>query len=302
MASIRSDGRAGSPDGPPFESLATGRCGLAPVRPRPATGSAAALEKVAGLQHGGCSDAGPVRPHNEDCWRALPEVGLFVVADGMGGYRAGEVAAEIAVDTACRLVPLYAASEDCGAALARAFEAGNQAILQCAAANPDCLGMGTTLVACLLRDGVLHVAHVGDSRAYLLRDGRLHRLTRDHSIGQALCDSGAVNEAQLRHLPGRGILTRALGVEESVACDLVAYAWEPEDCLLLCSDGVSDLLPDEAVARLLAESGSAGPVAQAEALVAAAVNAGGCDNITALVVRVAASGRLPYAGASEAVH
>ncbi len=302
MASIRSDGRAGSPDGPPIESLAAARRGLAPVQRSAAAGMPGATLGVPGLAHGGCSDAGPVRPHNEDCWRAVPEAGLFVVADGMGGYRAGEVAAEIAVETACRLIPLNSASQDPGAAMARTFAACNQAILQCAAANPDCLGMGTTLVACLLRDGVLHVAHVGDSRAYLLRDGQLHRLTRDHSIGQALWDSGAVTEAQLRELPGRGILTRALGVEESVACDLVAYTWEPADRLLICSDGVSDLLSDEAVAQLLLENDSAGALAQAEALVVAAAHAGGCDNITALVVRAAEPGRSPFAGASEAMH
>src|SRR5690606_5893401 len=142
--------------------------------------------------------------------------------------------------------------QDPSATLSRAFAACNQAIIQWTAENPDCLGMGTTLVACLVRDGVLHVAHVGDSRAYLLRAGELHRLTRDHSIGQALHDSGAVTEAQLRQLPGRGILTRALGVEESVACDQVAYAWEPGDRLLLCSDGVNDVLSDETVASLLA--------------------------------------------------
>ena len=302
MASIRSDGRAGSPDGSPFEPLAVARCGLAPAQRVPAPRLAGAAAAVPGLVHGGCSDAGPVRPHNEDSWRALPEAGLFVVADGMGGYRAGEVAAEIAVDTACRLVPDYSMSGEPGVALARAFAASNHPILDWAAANPDCLGMGTTLIACLLHDGVLHVAHVGDSRAYLLRAGRLHRLTRDHSIGQALSDSGAVTESQLRNLPGRGILTRALGVEESVACDVVAYDWEPEDRLLLCSDGVSDPLPDEAIARLLVEFDSAGAAAQAEALVAAAVNAGGCDNITALVVRAAVPGRSSYAGASGAMH
>jgi serine/threonine protein phosphatase PrpC len=263
---------------------------------------AGAVGMVPGLAYGGSSDAGPVRPHNEDCWRAVPEAGLFVVADGMGGYRAGEVAAEIAVDTACRLVPLHAASENPGVALARAFEACNRAILASAAANPDCLGMGTTLVACLLRDGILHVAHVGDSRAYLLRDGQIHRLTRDHSIGQALRDSGAVTESQLRHVPGRGILTRALGVEETVACDVVAYEWAPDDRLLICSDGVTDLLPDDSVARLLLETDAAGPLAQAEALVVAAVHAGGCDNITALVVRAAVPARSSYTGASEAMH
>src|SRR5690606_36225443 len=150
----------------------------------------------------------------EDSWRALPEAGLFVVADGMGGYRAGEVAAEIAVDTACRLVPDYSMSGEPGVALARAFAASNHAILDWAAANPDCLGMGTTLVTCRLVDGALHVAQVGGSRGYLRRGGRRNRMTREQSIGQALTDSGAVTESQLRNLPGRGILTRALGVEE----------------------------------------------------------------------------------------
>lgn len=320
MASIRSHGRADSSAVSPFEPLAAGRLGLEPAGPsaRVAVADAAsggapgagtgrmpdhAPAFVPALVHGGCSDAGPVRPHNEDRWQASPGDGLYVVADGMGGYRAGEIAAEVAVATACRLLPGFLEQDDAAAAMQRAFDACNREIRERAAGNPDCLGMGTTLVACLVRGSALYVAHIGDSRAYRMRDGQLHRLTRDHSIGQQVADSGMLTEAQVRQLPGRGILTRALGVEQSVACDCAVFDWMPTDQLLLCSDGLSDRVADEAIGRLLLESGAAGPLAQAEALVAEALRAGGCDNITALVVRAAAHGPQDFlAGFQEAMH
>ena len=260
------------------------------------------------LVHAAVSESGPVRIHNEDRWQSVAQAGLFAVADGMGGYNAGEIAAEIAVQTACRLIPLalpsllpreaveerspLAPQPGVEYALRLAHDTCNAQIRQYAADNPDCLGMGTTLVSCLIRNGRLHVAHVGDSRAYLLRDGMLQRLTRDHSIGQALLDQGSLTAAQLRHLPGRGILTRALGVEASVASDCTACEWRAADTLLICTDGVADLVDDERIRQLLIAAAAGGPCAQARALVAAALQAGGNDNATALVVRNASNQEL----------
>lgn len=238
------------------------------------------------LDHAALSDAGIVRPHNEDRWQALTDAGLFVVADGMGGYNAGEIAAELAVKTACQLIPEFVASdEDAPAAMHRAIDACNDQIREYATGNPDCLGMGTTIISCLIRGDQLHVAHIGDSRAYLLRGGLLQRMTRDHSIGQQIADSGALTEAQVRHLPGRGILTRALGVEETVASDCSTFDWQPSDTLLLCSDGLTDLVSDARIEQLLVAATPAGPAEQVRVLVAAALQAGGSDNVTALVVR-----------------
>lgn len=258
------------------------------------------------LVHAAVSDAGRVRTHNEDRWQAVTRAGLFVVADGMGGYRAGEIAAELAVQTACQLIPQLlprcalqmpgqerALHDDIARALHAGHDACNAQIREYAADNPDCLGMGTTIVSCLIRGGNLHVAHVGDSRAYLLRDGILQRITRDHSVGQELLDGGRLSAAQVRHLPGRGILTRALGVDAAVASDCTAHEWRAADTLLMCTDGVVDLLDDERIRQLLIAAAADGPCVQAKALLAAALQAGGNDNVTALVVRNAPDAGLP---------
>ncbi len=289
MSSFRSHSQAASLAAPHFAPVPA-------VRRR--------LERLSGdvrLVHAAVSESGPVRIHNEDRWQAVAQAGLFVVADGMGGYAAGEIAAEIAVQTACRLIPLslptrlpreHAAGMSSREpqpgveyALRLAHDTCNAQILEYAAGNPGCLGMGTTLVSCLIRDSRLHVAHVGDSRAYLLRDGMLKRLTRDHSVGQELLDGGSLSAAQLRHLPGRGILTRALGVEPTVHSDCDSWDWRTDDTLLICTDGVADLVDDERIRQLLIGAAADGACAQAKALVAAALQAGGNDNATALVVR-----------------
>ena len=274
MASIRSHSQASGPAAPQFEPIpASGRGG-------------SAFGRQASLAHAALSVAGRVRPHNEDRWQAAPGDGLFVVADGMGGFHAGEIAAELAVRTACDVIPgLVATGEDVAAAMQRALDACNDRIREYSAGNRDCLGMGTTIIGCLIRGDRLHVAHIGDSRAYLLRAGRLARMTRDHSIGQQVADSGRLTEAQIRHLPGRGILTRALGVEESVPSDCGVFDWQPDDTLLLCSDGLTDLVSDERIEQLLLARACAGAAEQVRALVDAAMQAGGSDNVTALVVR-----------------
>jgi protein phosphatase len=229
------------------------------------------------------TDPGPIRPHNEDRWCVDDVHGVLALADGMGGYNAGEVAAEIAVRTVAQLVgALLDAGLAADDALARAAAAAHAGVVEFAHARPECLGMGTTLAAAALGGDRLVVAHVGDSRAYRWRDGRLERLTVDHSIGQRLLDEGRLNAAQVRRLPARGILTRALGVDgETPTVDLSAHDWRAGDLLLLCTDGLTDSLDDAALAAAIVPGLALGTLARD--LIGAALARGCTDNLTVLV-------------------
>jgi serine/threonine protein phosphatase PrpC len=230
------------------------------------------------------TDSGPARPHNEDRWRSDDAHGVFALADGMGGYNAGEIASEIAVRTVAELVgALHEAGLPTDGALARAVAVAHAGILDFARARPECLGMGTTLVAAAICDGQLTVAHVGDSRAYLMRAGVLRRITADHSIGQEMLLEGRMTAAQVRRLPARGILTRALGTDgEPPRADVALLDWLPGDLLMLCSDGLTDSLDDDRLAAVLGRPGVTRAGAAAE-LMAAALAAGCTDNITLLI-------------------
>jgi serine/threonine protein phosphatase PrpC len=230
------------------------------------------------------TDPGPARPHNEDRWQTDDAHGVFALADGMGGYSAGEVAGEIAVRTVAELVgALHEAGLPIRDALERAVAAAHAGIVEYAHARPECLGMGTTLVAAAIRDGRLTVAHVGDSRAYLMRGGQLRRITADHSIGQQMLEAGHLSQAQVRRLPARGILTRALGIEsEPPLADVAVLDWIAGDVLLLCSDGLTDSLDDRALAEVLGRAGF-GLADAARDLMAAALAAGCTDNVTVLI-------------------
>jgi serine/threonine protein phosphatase PrpC len=229
------------------------------------------------------TDPGPARRHNEDRCSVDALHGVFARADGMGGYNAGEVAAEIAVRTVSQLLSaLHGAGLSTPDALQRAVAGAHVGIVDYAHTRPECLGMATTLVAASIRDGRLTVAHVGDSRAYLLRAGTLRRLTVDHSIGQRMLNEGHLSDAQVRRLPSRGILTCALGIESEPPCaDVVTLDWLEGD-LLLASDGLTDSLDDAALLALLglpAES----LAARARALVASALERGCSDDATVLL-------------------
>ena len=230
------------------------------------------------------SDPGLGRGHNEDAWRIAPDVGAFALADGMGGYNAGEVASAIAVDIALAHSfddPALPASPDPLDQLAQAIGAANASILAAAARRPECLGMGTTLALAWICGTRLFHAHVGDSRIYLMRGRELLRLTRDHTVGQAMIDSGSVDPGSSRAAAFRGVLTRALGVESSVSPDLGEIELRPGDRVILCSDGLSDVVDDRAICTLLCKPEDA--AAQSAALVQAALQAGSLDNITAVI-------------------
>lgn len=250
------------------------------------------------------SEAGPVRPHNEDACATLAFDGdagaLLVLADGMGGYHAGEVASRLAVDTIVAALHAEfgtrAGRSDPAAPLVAALSKANAAILSHAARRPDCLGMGTTALVAVVRDGELVHAHVGDSRLYLLRGGRLRRLTRDHRLGEVLVEAGDAGSDVEAREPGRpsglrSVLTRALGPEPIVQPDAGGETLLAGDWLVLCSDGLSDHVEDSGLQSILAEADRLAACERraavaCDALVAAALAGGGSDNVSVIALRV----------------
>lgn len=224
------------------------------------------------------TDVGRVRAHNED--RHLVRPPVIAVADGMGGAKAGEVAAGIAV-TALDDLPANPRPGD----LRRAVERANSDIRKSAAGDSGRAGMGTTVTACMLGDdGRLYVVHVGDSRAYLVRDGELRRLTDDHSVVAELVRGGALTEEQAHQHPQRNVITRALGASEKLSSDAFQVGVEPGDVVLLCTDGVSAAIGDDAIRAALADGARLEDAARA--LLAAADGSGGEDNATVVLARV----------------
>jgi serine/threonine protein phosphatase PrpC len=235
------------------------------------------------LEHHGVTDAGKVRKNNEDSLLVGEgrDETLFVVADGIGGFEAGEVASSIAVDVLQNVDP----SES----LEDAIREANRRILAASRGDEKLAGMGTTVVA--MRFGgteaepITQISHVGDSRAYLLRGGELQPITEDHSLVAELVRSGDLTRAQASEHPQKNLITRALGAEEGVEVDTAVLPVEPGDCLLLCSDGLTDMVPESKMLELLT-SHPEDPEKAARALVAAALQAGGVDNVTVVVVNV----------------
>lgn len=223
------------------------------------------------------SDVGRVRHHNED--RSLGRPPVIAVADGMGGAKAGEVAAQMAVDEVGALdAPV--SPEEVRDAIVRA----NGAIHTMALRDPEKAGMGTTFTAALLSGAALSVLHVGDSRAYLWRGGRLSQVTEDHSVVAELVRRGSLTPAEAELHPHRNVITRALGAESTVAPDMVTQPLQVGDVVLLCSDGLSSYVSDAAIAGAMAEAPDLH--AAAEELVALANGAGGADNVTVVLARV----------------
>src|SRR5262245_35773 len=227
---------------------------------------------------GAATDVGRIREINEDGYLVDEGMGLIAVADGMGGHRAGEVASATALEA------LRAAVRK-GNPLREAIEEANDAVFEKSSANDDFRGMGTTLTAGTLAAGnTLIVGHVGDSRAYLLRDGEFRQLTTDHSRVQELVDDGRLTADEAAVHPMRNIVTRALGVDSSVDVDVYPVQLELGDVVLFCSDGLTGMLQDEFVSAELRRESD--PARVAMRLVDEANRAGGEDNITVIVVGV----------------
>ena len=200
------------------------------------------------------------------------------MADGMGGALAGEVAAQVAVEAVAALAAPVTADD-----VRQALQEANRVIRRMAAEDPDKAGMGTTLTTALLAGDRLDVVHVGDSRAYLWRDGELRQLTEDHSVVAELVRRGSLSAEDAEHHPHRNVITRALGAEPDVVADTVSEALRDGDVVLLCSDGLSSYVPERDIAATLAAAGSLGEAA--EALVERANAAGGTDNVTVVLAR-----------------
>jgi PPM family protein phosphatase len=225
------------------------------------------------------TDTGRQRRDNEDS--ALARAPVFVVADGMGGAQAGEVASKIAIEAFEGGLGGAGSPEE---RLAVRVREANREIYARSRAELGREGMGTTLTAAYLDDGTVAIAHVGDSRAYLFRDGELTRLTQDHSLVDELVRRGKLTEEQAAEHPQRSIITRALGPEPEVEVDTWTYPVRRGDVLLLCSDGLTSMVPEERIGQILAASESLDDAA--DRLIQEANDAGGRDNITVVLTRV----------------
>lgn len=243
------------------------------------------------LQMVGLTDPGRVRTQNEDCIAYIPEAGLVVVADGMGGHQAGEVASKLAVDVITRhivgtlAVAARSKSEAFEAKMVTdAIQLANRAIYELAQQQPDYAGMGSTVVVTVFHGDRLWVGHVGDSRLYRFRDGMLEQVTLDHSVVQELVSRGLVTMEEARQSVNKNLVTRALGVDSMVTPDIGEQALNDEDIYLLCSDGLNDVLADGDIEMMLIEYGR-NLEAAARQMIDIANERGGPDNISVILVR-----------------
>jgi serine/threonine protein phosphatase PrpC len=245
--------------------------------------------------HSAKSDTGLKRPHNEDRFVADPPLGLYVVCDGMGGGNAGEVASTLAVEAILAHLteavrnadlPLIGSCDATMSApanrLASAIRAANEAVHRESWSRPDYVGMGTTVIAVLLHEDVLAIAHVGDSRLYLIRNGTIQLLTTDHSWVAEQILKGCITEEEAERSPRRNIVTRALGVENSVDVELTEIPVKSGDKLLLCSDGLTRGVHPNDILHIL--SGSEDLPTMSDRLIDMANEAGGDDNTTVVIV------------------
>ncbi|MGD2118072.1 MAG: Stp1/IreP family PP2C-type Ser/Thr phosphatase [Chromatiales bacterium] len=244
---------------------------------------------VHNLEYSAATEVGLVRRNNQDSYYVSPELGLVIVADGMGGHRGGEIASAIAVRGIRENLLQKQWQNDSDEMqtllnLGATVETANRLIREEAAFRPELTGMGTTLVAAQFRLGRIFFAHVGDSRLYRFRDGQLQQLTRDHSLVQELVDSGTfidIHEAEAAGI-GSNVLTRGLGIADQVEVDMSDEALQPDDLFLFCSDGLTNMLTDREVQRIINDYQSDLELAT-EKLVVSALSAGGLDNITVVL-------------------
>ncbi|MBH2018792.1 Stp1/IreP family PP2C-type Ser/Thr phosphatase [Polaromonas sp.] len=240
------------------------------------------------------TDQGLIRKNNEDAVAFDPQTGLCLLADGMGGYNAGEIASGMAITFIRQELGswlLEAGNRASARELRRTMETCahnvNHSIFSAACSNPDYEGMGTTLVAGVFAEGRLMLGHIGDSRCYRLRGQVFQQITKDHSLLQEQIDAGLMTPEQALTAPHKNLITRALGVEDSVLIEISEHRVELGDLYLMCSDGLSDMLLDGAMAAILNTSGTLRQ--KALQLVAAANESGGRDNISVLLVHAQAT-------------
>ena len=248
------------------------------------------------IEYAAQTDVGLKRSHNEDAIALCPENGLAILADGMGGYNAGEVASDIAINVIKQVVDeelhgflsmlIAHKPDDLMDILVHAITAANIAILQSALDNPQYFGMGTTLVTTLCYRTSLVVAHVGDSRGYRLRDGQLIQITHDHSVVQEQIDAGMISAESAQTSDIKNLVTRAVGVAIPVDVEVHHYQLQADDVYLLCSDGLSDMLSTQQLQETLQNAQLSLQEICAE-LILLANQAGGRDNISVVLFKVA---------------
>lgn len=237
------------------------------------------------IEYGVLSDQGQVRTSNEDSYVADAGKGLFLVADGMGGHAAGEIASRIAASVVDETVAGAPAAGDLGTLLHNAVQQANTRVYETQCATPEYRGMGTTLTVLAFRNSTYYLAQVGDSRAYLLRDQALLQLSRDHSLVWPLFENGILSKDEIARHPHKHLITRCIGTHPTIEPDLANGPALEGDLYLLCSDGLTDVLNDAAIQSLLMEAGKS-PQELCRNLIHAANQGGGPDNVTAVVVRL----------------
>jgi serine/threonine protein phosphatase PrpC len=232
------------------------------------------------------TDAGRVRSANEDAYGLCAEAGFFVVCDGMGGAAAGEIASHTAVAAVMEGLCHPQRPEDPRQAIESNIGVANHRIFAHAEKEASLHGMGTTLVALLVREGRVWIAHVGDSRCYRFRPGTLERMTQDHSLVDEQVRLGQMTPAEAEMSPFRNVITRAIGTRDTVTPDIEEVPTEPGDLFLLCSDGLTKEVAEARMADILGENSSADVQALCKRLIEEANEAGGSDNITAVLVKI----------------
>jgi protein phosphatase len=247
------------------------------------------------LEFAGLTDIGQMRTHNEDAYEICAESGFAVLADGMGGYNAGEVASTITTDVVSKALQAKLASQwfavfaPSTASVQRwmqeAVEEANKSVIDAAELNSEYAGMGTTVVVALCHQDKLLVAHVGDSRAYRWRGAQLQQITHDHSVLQAQIDAGLISVEHAQFSPIKNLITRAVGVQHDMEVELHEHQMEEGDIYLLCSDGLTDMLNHDEIHQMI--TGHSDNLQQCcQALIDAANAYGGRDNISVVLLRI----------------
>ncbi|MEN6326804.1 MAG: Stp1/IreP family PP2C-type Ser/Thr phosphatase [Syntrophomonas sp.] len=232
----------------------------------------------------GISDLGLHRRKNEDSYLMNQNMGLFVICDGMGGHRGGDIASQMAVNTIDEVCQAESIN-DAQAMLCQAIRKANAVIWQQGHANPEWEGMGTTVTAALLENQKLTVANVGDSCLYIIRNKNISKITHDHTLAEQMVKEGLLRFEEMRKSSYNHILTRALGVEEDIEIDVFEEQLEPGDFMLICSDGLSDMLDENEILSIIMEAAAKGEKLDimARTLLESALHKGGYDNITILL-------------------
>jgi protein phosphatase len=229
------------------------------------------------------SDIGLVRETNEDSYVCSPP-NLFIVADGMGGHVAGEIASKLAVKTVNGYIQEHVGKDNLELLLKQAIIQANTSIYQMALSKEDFSGMGTTVTAVYIDGKKLHWGHVGDSRIYLLRNGEFRQITNDHSLVWELVQSGSITREDAQNHPKRNILTRAVGTSCLISVDTGTLSLEAGDVVLMCTDGLTNMVSEEEICKLMQRK-DCDPSSIVEQLVMQAKNAGGFDNITTILLK-----------------